>query len=77
VDRNIRDEALPRYPLHSHQHAYKTMTSGKEHSSFIYKIERALEDGPVTLAAFLDKEGEFDNTTMAAEEYGVERGVLI
>jgi hypothetical protein len=29
------------------------------------------------MAAFLDKEGEFDNTTTTAEEYGVEKGVLI
>jgi hypothetical protein len=49
----------------------------EKHSSFVYKIERALEDGPVTMAAFLDKEGEFDNTTTTAEEYGVEKGVLI
>jgi hypothetical protein len=56
---------------------HKTITSGRKPSSLVYKIERALEDGPVTLGAFLDKNGEPDNTTMIAEEYGVERGVLI
>jgi uncharacterized membrane protein YjjP (DUF1212 family) len=49
--------------------------------NLIYKTERALVDGLVTLGTFLDTEGAFDSTTFesmckAAEEYGVEQNVV-
>jgi hypothetical protein len=49
--------------------------------SNIYKTDRVPEDGLVTLDAFLDSETVCDNTTFesmckAAEEHGMEQGVV-
>jgi hypothetical protein len=49
--------------------------------SLVYKIERSLENSLIALGDFLDVKCEFDNTTFgsmckAAEEHGVERGVV-
>jgi hypothetical protein len=49
--------------------------------SLLYKTERALKDGLITLGDFLDIEGVFDNTTFesmckADEEHGVDQGMV-
>jgi hypothetical protein len=50
VDRYIRDGTLVEYPLHSHQHAHQTDRSTETAlHSLVYKTERALEDGLITL----------------------------
>jgi hypothetical protein len=49
--------------------------------NLVYKIERALEDGLVTLGGFLDTENVSDNTAFKStckvdEKHGMEQGVV-
>jgi hypothetical protein len=62
--RYIKDGALVKYTLHSHHHAHQTGRSIEMAlHSLVYKTERALEDGLITLGVFLVIKGVFDNTT--------------
>jgi len=64
VDRNVRDDILTRYPLHSNQHAYK---AGKSTDSALHilvgRIEMALNNKEYALGVFLDIEGAFNNAS--------------
>jgi hypothetical protein len=41
------------------------------HDSLVYKMERALEDGLITLGAFLDIKSVFDITTFFVHVQGI------
>jgi hypothetical protein len=75
VDRYMRDKAVWEHPLHSHHETGKSLDMGLY--SLIYKIERALKEGLITLAGFLDIENVSDSTTFesmcnVAEQHGME-----
>ena len=63
VDRYLRDEALAIVLLHPNQHAYQ---AGKSLETalhqFVVRVEKALDQREIALAAFLDMEGAFNNT---------------
>jgi Reverse transcriptase (RNA-dependent DNA polymerase). len=63
VDRHIRDGVLRANPLHRYQYAYQAGRSvDTALHSLVSRIERAMDDKDLALAAFLDIEGAFDNT---------------
>jgi hypothetical protein len=63
VDRHIKDEIFELHALHRYKFAYQP---GKSTETALHRaithIEEALENGKVTLGAFLDIEGAFDIT---------------
>jgi len=63
VDRYLRDEALAIVPLHPNQHAYQ---AGKLVEMALHQLivrdDKALDQQEITLGAFLDIEGVFNNT---------------
>lgn len=78
VDRHIRDGVLVNRPLHQDQYAYTTGKS-TETALFqvVHRLEQGLENKEITLGAFLDIEGAFDNTSFksiitAAKERGLD-----
>ena len=64
VDNYIRDNCLTISPLHARQHSYQ---KGKSTETALHevvgRIEKAMSTNEVCLAAFLDVQGAFDNTT--------------
>jgi hypothetical protein len=77
VDRHIRGEILGLRTIHRSQCAYQP---GKSTETAMHHVithtEEAVENGEVTLAAFLDIEGTFDSTsfgviTKAARQHGL------
>lgn len=66
-DRDIRNNALLRKPLHANQHAYST---GKSTESALYcvtsHIGKSLSSKQSTLGAFIDIEGAFDKTNFTS-----------
>jgi Reverse transcriptase (RNA-dependent DNA polymerase). len=67
VDRHIRDDLLGRNPLHINQHAYQSRKSTDTSlNSVVSTIEKALQTQEIAMGAFLDIEGVFDRTTIAA-----------
>lgn len=67
VDRYIRDKCLKIIDLSPDQHAFrKTRSTDSALHALISDIEKALLDKEDSLSVFLDIEGAFDNTTVAA-----------
>jgi ribonuclease HI len=63
LDLYIRKEILPMHPLNKVQFAYQEGKSTIDALHFTVKrVENALENKEIALAAFLDIEGAFDNT---------------
>lgn len=63
LDLHIRKEILPEQPLNKMQFAYQEGRSTIDALHFTVKrVENALENKEIALAAFLDVEGAFDNT---------------
>jgi ribonuclease HI len=69
VDRDLRDGALKRMPLHERQHAYRTGRSTESAlHQMVSRVERALEMKEYALGVFFDIQGAFDNTPFTAVE---------
>lgn len=64
LDRHLRNVVLKFSPLHPNQHAYQT---GKSCETALHqlvgRIEKSITHHEIALAAFLDIEGAFDNTS--------------
>jgi hypothetical protein len=79
LGRHIRGGVLVENPLHQNQFAYTAVMS-TETALFhmVHKLEKCLEPRDTALAAFLDIEGAFYNTSFntiitAAKERGLEK----
>ncbi|KAL1446432.1 hypothetical protein WDU94_012296 [Cyamophila willieti] len=78
VDNYVRETFLREKPLHSNQHAYqagKSCETALHH--LVTKIEATIMHKEAALAAFLDIEGAFDNTTfetmiLAIKKHGID-----
>jgi ribonuclease HI len=69
VERDIRDGALTRTPLHERQHAYRTGRSTESAlHQMVSRVEKALEQREFALGVFFDIQGAFDNTPFEAVE---------
>jgi hypothetical protein len=63
VDRYLRDEALTIVPLHPNQHAQQAGKSVETAlHQFVVRVAKAIDQQEIALGAFLDIEGEFNNT---------------
>ena len=77
IDRYIRDTSLVEKPLHKFQYAYQEGKSTEAALHLIVaKMEKTTENKEVGIAAFLDIEGAFDNTSFdviakSASRFGV------
>lgn len=77
IDHYIRDEILPKFPLHVNQHAYQVekSTDSALHK-LVAKVERSFEVDKIALGCFMDIEGAFDDTNFEIIRRAlVERGV--
>ena len=78
LDRHIRDGVLVERPLHQNQFAYRAgMSTETALFQVVHRLEKSLNHREIALAAFLDSEGAFDNTSFnaiitAARERGLE-----
>jgi ribonuclease HI len=74
VDRHIRETSLVVSPLHKFQYAYQ---AGKSTESALHlavsKFERTVDNKEIGIAAFLDIEGAFDNTSFSAIKLAAEK----
>jgi ribonuclease HI len=69
VDRDLRDGALKRMPLHEKQHAYRAGRSTESAlHQLVSRVEKALEHKEFALGVFFDIAGAFDNTPFGAVE---------
>ncbi|KAL1446330.1 hypothetical protein WDU94_005475 [Cyamophila willieti] len=67
VDWRLGENLLSRHPHHPNQHAYQSGKSTESAlSDLLEKIEPALKTQEIAMAAFLDIEGAFDNTSTDA-----------
>ena len=74
IERHVRENFLIERPLHPNQNAYQ---EGKSCESALHqlvrRIESAMNNQEVALAAFLDIEGAFDHTSFSSMITAVER----
>lgn len=74
IDNYLRTVVLERMPLHPSQHAYR---AGRSTDTALYQltneIQKSLEVKEITICAFLDIEGAFDNTSHDAVEKALKR----
>ncbi|XP_050339722.1 uncharacterized protein LOC126766064 [Bactrocera neohumeralis] len=74
LDQEIRSKALETTPLHANQHAYR---AGRSTNTALYQltseIQSSLDTGEVTLCAFLDIEGAFDNASHGSVARALEK----
>lgn len=77
VDRYIRDKCLKLHKLSDNQHAFRTgrSTDSALHD-LIFSVEKTMQGSESVLGVFMDIEGAFDNTTVAAvAQAACDRGV--
>jgi hypothetical protein len=64
VDRFLWDEILASMSLHPNQHAYQAGKSVEMAlHQLVVRLQKALDQQETALGVFLDKEGEFNNTS--------------
>ena len=82
VENYIKQSCLVEHPLHSQQHSYQRGKSTETAlHDVVLRIEKAFANNEVCLAAFLDVQGAFDNTSFdiiktAARNHGIPEALL-
>lgn len=77
IDKWLRSTTLNLHPLHAYQHAFR---AGRSTDTALYqlteKIQNSLDHKEISLCAFLDIEGAFDNTSHTAIRRALERRMV-